>query len=70
MLEMPGGPMPCGSMMLITASRKRRIVIPRSLANFGECLRELQQIGIPLLPPFRWPVWQIAAGETVIVTLA
>ncbi|AXC11383.1 hypothetical protein ACPOL_2047 [Acidisarcina polymorpha] len=47
---------------MVTADRNRQISIPNSLAHYGKCLDELQQIGIPVLPPSRTRRWQRFAG--------
>jgi hypothetical protein len=62
MAEMLAGAIPRGSMVLMTADRRRRIVIPRSLAHYGDCIQELQELGIAVLPPLSISRWQKWAG--------
>lgn len=53
MARMEGRGLLRGGVALITEDPRRRIVIARSLANYGACLDELRSMGVAELPPLR-----------------
>lgn len=60
MAVVPGGRLPRGT-MLVTADRKRNLLIPRWLGGYGACLGELHRMGIPPLAAYRRSFSEVAA---------
>jgi hypothetical protein len=61
MAEIPGSPMPRGA-MLVTADSARLLLIPQWIGGYGACLKEIQELGVPKLPPYRPTRAQTIAG--------
>jgi hypothetical protein len=59
--EVPGNPVPRGA-VLVTANSARKLLIPRWIGGYGACLEEIQALGIPTFPPYRWTPMQVLAG--------
>lgn len=62
MIEMRSGFFPRPSITLVDADTGRQMLIPSSLARYGACLSELEEMGIATLPPFRRSAARIGAA--------
>jgi hypothetical protein len=60
--ETPGNRTPRGG-ILVTADSARRLLIPRWIGGYAECLEEIQKLGVPTLPPYRRTRKRIIVGR-------
>ena len=71
-------PTPRG-MLLFTSREERWLLIPKTLDNYGDCVREIREMGVSTLPPLqptrmqavaRWSGWLVpilAAAQLVLI---